>query len=430
MKSDSNGIIDFDGQAPIDGYNNEKNRLKIVDSFGLLWSMQQVSIQSLTASYLHDGDVKVRLLSDLNNEVIKMVAVQDENVEKIAVLAYPSIADGVIEISLNPDEVQFKGILYLPKSTENMKVPAVILLHGSDGKMPVAQARYYASKGIAAISVQYFTFDPSEVKPYLTDSIRSTPLEIVEHAIDYLSSRPEIDKSKIVVQGGSRGGEMALLVGVHFGEKLAGIIAERPSHYAFGSKLEVQRLEEKSSWSLKGEDIPYVSLLNKSCIPTYLDEITDLEGGRVNKPINKDLKDIEVYRFRDGFKKVFENNAKCGGEKNTIRRGKINTRKIKVPLMITAGDNDLMWLANNALRDIQKERKPLRMTKDRFLLFPKAGHTSGIPGISKNPPWSIMPFSYKPDVPQSIWAYGGTPKENHEATLKVWTECLAFLESL
>jgi dienelactone hydrolase len=55
------------------------------------------------------------------------------------------------------------------------------------------------------------------------------PLEYFERAIEWLKSQPEVDTNCIAVVGNSKGGELALLLGVTYPEDVRAIIGYAPS---------------------------------------------------------------------------------------------------------------------------------------------------------------------------------------------------------
>ncbi len=107
---------------------------------------------------------------------------------------------------------------------------AVITFGGSEGGISTGQsmAMYDASLGYPTLGLAYF--GATGVPATLTE----IPLEYFDAAIDYVEARPEVAQGKVVVEGGSRGGELALLLGAKL-PRVTGVIAMLPSGYLWGA---------------------------------------------------------------------------------------------------------------------------------------------------------------------------------------------------
>src|SRR5690348_7201065 len=65
--------------------------------------------------------------------------------------------------------------------------------------------------------------------PGLRQTMTDIPLEYFRHALIWLARQPEVDAKHIVIDGGSRGTQAALLLAVHFPGLVHGVIAISPS---------------------------------------------------------------------------------------------------------------------------------------------------------------------------------------------------------
>ena len=125
---------------------------------------------------------------------------------------------------------------------------ALILLGGSEGGLP----NYYdveklTGLGYSCLILGYFGTKNTP------DRLEMIPIEYFQNEITALKSRPELKNKKIVVWGGSKGGELALLLASKY-KQINGVIAAVPGSVVFqglGGKL-------VSSWSENGESIPFV----------------------------------------------------------------------------------------------------------------------------------------------------------------------------
>jgi dienelactone hydrolase len=109
-------------------------------------------------------------------------------------------------------EAVIGGTLVLPR-TGNERLPAVILLHGSGGVGGYVDlwARELNDAGIATFVLDSFT--GRGIANIMTDQARLGRLTMIYdsyRALERLASHPNIDPSKIVLMGFSRGGQAAL----------------------------------------------------------------------------------------------------------------------------------------------------------------------------------------------------------------------------
>jgi len=126
--------------------------------------------------------------------------------------------------------------------------PAVLLIGGSEGGLAAPQlAAVLAAHGFPTLAVAYFQ------APGLPEHLSSIPLEYFERALTWLAARPEVDPEKVVVEGGSRGSEAALLLGVHDPDQVHAVIAASPSDAAGCSIPDC----DGPAWTRGGRPVPY-----------------------------------------------------------------------------------------------------------------------------------------------------------------------------
>ena len=138
--------------------------------------------------------------------------------------------------------------LFLPKTEK--KVPVVIAIGGSEGGISTGNANgeMIAPHCIAVLGLAYFK---EKGLPATLDHI---PLEYFIDAVDYLTTIPTLDPTKIGVVGGSRGAELALLL-ASMEPRIKSVVATTPSSVAWYG-----RTTASSAWTIKGKDIPALRL--------------------------------------------------------------------------------------------------------------------------------------------------------------------------
>jgi dienelactone hydrolase len=116
------------------------------------------------------------------------------------------VAEGVQRVAVH--EGDLRGVLVLTATKERR--PGVLVVGGSDGGVPLRSAAWLASRGYAALALAYFRYEDLPAK------LEVIPLEYFEHALIWMTQRPEILGNRLAVMGTSRGGELALQLGSMF----------------------------------------------------------------------------------------------------------------------------------------------------------------------------------------------------------------------
>jgi len=151
------------------------------------------------------------------------------------------------------------GTAFLPPGDD--PVPGVIHLHGQGGQPFVALAQLLASRGFAALALQYFG-DPEP----LPNTLMEVPVEYVDRAIDWFGNHNRVIEEGVGLFGFSRGGSLALLtasrndvVNAVVGWASSGIVYEGlgPNQVPAGT----------AAWSIDGEPVPYLELAEANLGP-------------------------------------------------------------------------------------------------------------------------------------------------------------------
>ena len=106
----------------------------------------------------------------------------------------------------------------------------------------------------AALALAYFALE------HLPDELVNIPLEYFETALHWLQRQPAIRGDQLAVLGGSKGGELGLLLGGLY-PQLKAVIVYVPSSIVWNGVFRGQEDPDQlaSSWSWRGEPLPFVS---------------------------------------------------------------------------------------------------------------------------------------------------------------------------
>lgn len=297
------------------------------------------------------------------------------------------------------------AMLYTAEGAQQQ--PAILLVSGSDGGMPGANAipqafiEYLVNNGFVVFALAYFSFE------HLPQHLENIPLEYFERALQWLCARPEVDPSRIGVFGQSRGGELALLLGVHFPSLLQAIVACAPSNRVCGGFPYPNR----PAWTLHGSPlVPYLPALSGS--DKDVTEIADLTWAMERKSIS-----YHANTEEDPCDLVDLFEARCQDPQSV--QSEIAVEKIACPLLLLSGDEDAIWPARSFCNSIMK-----RIVFHRFsplaqhINYDGAGHgllSSRLGGIYHHG--------------GQFWCrLGGTVAGNKKAHEESWRDVLAFFK--
>lgn len=161
------------------------------------------------------------------------------------------------QITLNTPNTE--SVLYLGDGEAQ---PLIVGLGGSEGGNAWASDYWeetrtqFIEKGYAFLAIGYFG---AKGTPSILDKIA---LEDVYHAIIAATNHSKIKKTKIAIIGGSRGADLALLLGSYYDE-ISCVVGLVPSHAVFPGHTDHFTT---SCWTFQGEELPFVPV-NEEAVP-------------------------------------------------------------------------------------------------------------------------------------------------------------------
>ncbi len=234
FRADEDGKLDLDSAVPQSGsYQN-------ADGLGLLWSMQAPDLKRSRPFEFSGLDALLVRFT--------VAAASGKTAEAWMRRSYQRpgsrlVREAVVERGL-------RGFLYAP--ADGKAHPGLMLLNGSNGGLSEWLAQAFAANGFSCLTLAYFRYQdlPAEM-----DEI---PLEYFQRGLDWMRSHPLIQPERIAVVGGSRGGELALLLGTLF-PGIRAVVAWVPNSIVWQTEnMDRQaRGQVCSAWSLAGKPVPY-----------------------------------------------------------------------------------------------------------------------------------------------------------------------------
>jgi uncharacterized protein len=274
--------------------------------------------------------------------------------------------------------VTAKGLvadLYVPAGAKG-RLPAIIILGGSEGGMgpaPARDGRIIAQHGYATLQLAYFD------APGLPKDLGLIPLEYFKTAIDWLRAQPGVDPDRIGIVGTSIGGEVVLTVASHYREiKVA--VAAVPASVVWPGIIHTGG-DPPSTFTLAGKPLPYLPY-----------------GGP--------------------FTSIYDLYAKGLLALDQHKDAIIPVERINGPVMLVCGKSDSLWPSCPMSEQVAARLKTEHFTHPVQLLeYSDAGHA--VFG---------QPLDPKSTRFADLAKLGGSAEGNQAARQDSWTRAVAFID--
>jgi dienelactone hydrolase len=344
------GAVDLSRDAPVAGSYNG------VDPMGLFWSARPTMVRAVPNA----SPITERTHLD-------------------AIVAGRPIASTELVLDfLRPhatatsvDEAGLVGTLFEPAG--GGRHPAMVVFGGSEGGKLFTdpQAALFASHGYVALSLAYFGL------PGLPADLSDIPLEYFGRAIDWLAHQPRVDPDRIGVRGGSRGGELALLLGTRF-PQLRAVVAAAPSSVVWsGTSMTDLTAVFRPAWTDNGQPVPFL--------------IPDIASLFTAGPFQSYLTALHAPAAASAA---------------------IPVEDINGPVLLMNGADDQLWpspeMSEQVLARLRANHHPF---PDELISFPGTGHVITLPGL-----------------PTTTDTAGGDPADSARAARAAWAWTLRFLD--
>ncbi|UCJ16164.1 acyl-CoA thioesterase/BAAT N-terminal domain-containing protein [Pseudomonas sp. MM211] len=357
--ANAEGEVDLLRDAPVDGDYRD------VSGLGLLWSQRPVGAASAQPF----------------NDSVAQPLVTQLTLTSSAGQAHAQFTQRLMAAGVTRREVRtgrLVGTLFLPAGEGPH--PAVMVLNGSGGGINEPRAALYASRGYAAFALAYFK------APGLSDYISNTPLEYFLEGLDWLRQEVRPAGGFVALSGQSRGGELVLLLGSLFPDKVNAVIGYVPGALVHGGQAAADPAvgRDGPAWLYQGK--PLVHLWNDNRHGNW----SDRDAGRRNA--------LSI--------------ATALQDEDAVRKARIPVENIRGPvIMLTAGD-DAAWPSSRYGRMVEASLEAAEHPWPvQRLDYPEAGHSI------------LLPF-----IP-ATYAHDGHPLANAEANRHSWQAVRAFLDT-
>lgn len=290
---------------------------------------------------------------------------------------YPKELDG-IEVKY-VDKGAFQGFHLKP---DNKLYKGVVVFYGgSDGSPFFEVAQLYAEKGYETLSVFLFGMKNQQT------SLTKVPLDQFDDVLDYINNNID-DNTPITVMGVSKGAEYVLNLAARYDE-ISNVIVMAPVAYTF-SGLSSDAVSSSSSWTWKGEEVPFIDIQKADFGELFKDMIFPM---MIGAPID--------------FRGIYD----AAMEADEDRDAKlIPAQNVKGDILVIYGEEDGMMDTKRMAELIQRQHNNTRICG-----YENAGHMFSGDGI-------MTEFGMRMNL-------GGTVEGNEAAMIECSKEIEEFLGS-
>jgi len=381
--ADERGSVDLRTAAPVSGDYAGSG----AQALGIVWSMRCVKeapgVDSIAPLHVDiEARGEAREVCDGPDAIARASFMQQ------------IVAEGVTRREIREHGVV--GTLFVPATPGPH--PAVVVLNGSGGGINEPRAALYAAHGITALALGYFK------APGLPPAISRTPLEYFAQALDWLRQTVRPRNGFVAVAGQSRGGELALLLGATYPERVSAVIGYVPSAVLHGTLRAgaVGEAPDAVAWTLGGNALPHV-----------WDDNRRADWSAFRHPPAPG----EPIRQAPAFLSALD-------DADAVARSRIAVERIAAPILLISGTDDGFWPSTRYADMIVDD-----LTRRGFahpvehLRYEGAGHSILFPHV----PTTLVARPH-PVAGVRITA-GGTAAANAHANEASWPRVLEFVKA-
>jgi dienelactone hydrolase len=340
--ADANGRVDLASAAPIAGSYTG------VDPMGLFWSMSAVPEAPSVDRYS-----EVRLAAYAKGRLLASTTVNIHG-------WLPSV-----EIR---DVAAFPGSVFAAMPGAG-RLPAIILLHGSDGGSGTVRvmAPMFASRGYAVLGLPYYSPPDQNGRrelEALPAAFSEIPIDRLEQARAWLARQPTVDAERIGLWGYSKGAEFALVAAAHF-PWIRAVVASAPSDVIWEGWGPNVAPGPSAGFSFHGRSLPFVPY---------------------------DYRGVGIYDSIAGGRRAHPDRAAAA---------RISVETFKGDLLVAGAGKDATWDSAYMAQNIAERRAEAGL-KTTLLIFPDAGH--GLTGDPWAPKGEGAAAEAESQAQRTMWA--------------------------
>lgn len=211
FRASAAGTLNLAAAVPVSGSYH------VADAAGLLWSLHPTFTRNPEAGFIMGNSGFTVRLEVLAGGQVRATATL---ARLLSFKTGPSVQtvsrDGIASTLFTPGKI-------------TPGAPAVVVIGGSEGGEDTLTAAALAMAGYPALALGYFK------EPGLPPCLCAIPLEYFARAVRWLRAQPAEGGRRVVLIGGSRGAEAALLVASYEPHLFDAVVADSPTAYIYGA---------------------------------------------------------------------------------------------------------------------------------------------------------------------------------------------------
>jgi len=269
---------------------------------------------------------------------------------------------------------------------------AIMTVTGSGGGVDLIHGPMLASRGFDVLALAHFAY------PGRPDELTEIELEYFAEAAAWM--RQTFGVERIAVQGGSRGGELALVLASYLPEVFCGAVPLSAWHNVVAGWFGARQVHEGPAWMLRGQPLPY-------CMVRFDMDRAQREAVGGAMAFSPDY-------LRDAAGD--EDDARCA----------IPVERCSGPLLLISGRDDQVWPAwYGADRVMDRLRAHGRAHLGEHLALENVGHAITLPSLPTSMSWAM----YHPLAKMPLLC-GGQPQATARGVRQAWSRMLSFYGEL
>ncbi|AEF42294.1 acyl-CoA thioesterase/bile acid-CoA:amino acid N-acyltransferase family protein [Hoyosella subflava] len=325
------GPLDLASAAPVSG------DWAVADGDAPIWAMRSAPAEGLSGMFVAPaGDWLVTVEATSGNAVVRRTVVRH---------AAPS------SVTVSGEDIDGRaGLLALPSGpAPSGGWPAVVCFGGSEGgcdsqRQTIAM---FASRGFAALAYNWL----DEGAP-----VARIPLERFVSAVNWMSSRADVDSDRVSAIAISRGAEGLLAAAVSSPLIVRALVLVSPSAVSWQAVGPDGEIADTPSWTLYGEGFPYAQLPTGALMPQLV-----RNAWRVHR---------DIAASRPSLLKLCP--AYQAGLTRPNEEAVLHAENVRCPVLCISGAADAVWPSASMAEMLLKRRSGV--PHDRHIDFAGAGH--------------------------------------------------------
>lgn len=240
---------------------------------------------------------------------------------------------------------------HLAEPDEGASKAVIVIMGGEKGLLPGRMiAERFADYGFIGLAVSLFGAEG------LPDSPDQVPLELLEHAVEYLKEVKKV--SSVSTYGQSMGSIFAVLTACYVGG-MDNVILVAPTHVPFeGTRANRKTMTGYSVATWRGMDVPFVK--------------ADFSRVKPSKYLSHPAASHKVTGMWTAFYDAYQ-------DAQAVQKARLPIEKTGARILLIAGAADEMWPAEISACFLEAELKQAGYERDyKVIVHPKVSHLTGM----------------------------------------------------